>query len=228
MVSVHFPEPHMAPRLSPSVLVFALVTVTASAVAQPAPDEDERRSLIADAEAARDAGLHDQAVTLAVRAGRIRWTPSLRMLVAQEHVALQHGVEALEHATYCLVGAEADPAVRNRSRIIAVCRALIDLLEPQLGRLRLFLPAAPPPGLRLRINGHDLPPGAWGAPFPVMPGSAVIEADGEGVAVFRTSVQVFAGTQSELRIRFAEPPPPPPLPPPGPVSRPSARPSSPR
>jgi hypothetical protein len=37
--------------------------------------------------------------------------------------------------------------------------------------------------------------------------AAVIEADGEGGgAVFGTAVQVFAGTQRELRVRFTEPP----------------------
>lgn len=218
------PEPDMPPPLSVSKLVMALLTASALVAAQPVPDEDHRRSLIADAEAARDAGLHDRAVSLATQAGQIRWTPSLRMLVAEEHLALQHGVDALDHATHCLVGAEADPGVRNRARIIAACRAIIDLLQPQVGRLRLVLPASPPPGLRLRVNGRELPRSAWSAAFPVMSGTALIEADGEGVTAFRTTVTVFGGTESELRLRFTEPPPPPPRV----VSPPTDRPSSPR
>lgn len=219
----------MAPLPSPSKLALALLLAAATAAAQPGPGEEQRRSLIADAEAARDAGLHEQAVTLATQAGQIRWTPSLRMLVAQEHLALQHGVDALEHATLCLVGAEADPRVNFRARIIAECRAIIDLIEPQVGRLRLYLPPSPPPGLRLRVNGRVLPRSAWAAAFRVMSGTAIIEADGEGVAAFRTTVPVFAGTESELRLRFTDPPPPPPPPPPPRVvSPPTGRPSSPR
>ena len=78
------------------------------------------------------------------------------MLVAEELIALQRGVEALEHATHCFVTAEADPGVRNRARIIAACRAIIDLVEPQVGRLRLLLSDSPPAGLRLRVLWSDV------------------------------------------------------------------------
>jgi hypothetical protein len=218
----------MAPPLSCRSLLLAFLAASSSAAAQPLPDEDQRRSLIADAEAARDAGLHDQAVAHALRAGQLRWTPSLRMLVAEELIALQRGVEALEHATHCFVTAEADPGVRNRARIIAACRAIIDLVEPQVGRLRLLLSDSPPAGLRLRVNGRELPRPHWRDAIPVMAGAAVIEADGEGVAVFRTTVQVFAGTQSELRMRFTEPPPSLPIAVDAGVRRPGPGPSSPR
>lgn len=215
----------------PAVILLALIVRAGDAASQPV-DDDRRRSLIADAEAARDAGLHEQSLALAARAGALRWSPSLRMMVAEEHLALQHGAEALDHATRCLVAAEADPATRNRARIIAACRAIIDLLEPQMGRLRLEFATPPPAGLRLRVNGREVPRAAWEGAFPVLTGTAVVEGDGEGVAVFRTTVAVFAGTQSELRLRFTEPPPPIAMP----VVRagdagaraPSARPSSPR
>lgn len=62
----------MPPPLSASKLVMALLEASALVAAQPGPDEDHRRSLIADAEAARDAGLHDRAVSLATQAGQIR------------------------------------------------------------------------------------------------------------------------------------------------------------
>lgn len=218
----------MAPPVSCRSLLLAFLAASSSAAAQPLPDEDQRRGLIADAEAARDAGLHDQAVAHALRAGHLRWTPSLRMLVAEEFIALQRDVEAHEHATLCFVTAEADPGVRNRARIIAACRAIIALVEPQLGRLRLLLPDSPPAGLRLRVNGRELPRPHWRDPVLVMAGAAVIEADGEGVAVFRTAVQVFAGTQSELRMRFTEPPPPLPIAVDAGVRRPGPGPSSPR
>jgi hypothetical protein len=194
-----------------AVLLLALVVRAGAATAQPL-DDDARRSLIADAEAARDAGLHEQALALATRAGALRWSPSLRMMVAEEHLALRHGAEALDHAARCLVAAEADPSTRNRARIIAACRAIIDLLEPQMGRLRLEFVTPPPRGLRLRVNGREVPRDAWAGAFPVLNGTAVVEGDGEGVAAFRTTVAVFAGTQSELRLRFTEPPPPLPVP----------------
>jgi hypothetical protein len=212
-----------------ATVLFLALCVRAGAAPAQSLDDDRRRTLIADAEAARDANLHDQALALATRAGALRGSPSLRMMVAEEHLALQHGVDALDHATRCLVAAESDPSTRHRARIIAACRAIIDLLEPQMGRLRLEFATAAPTGLRLRVNGRELPRDAWQSPLPVLSGTAVVEGDGEGVAVFRTTVAVFAGTLSELRLRFTEPPPPPPL---GSVdgglSRPSARPSSPR
>lgn len=216
-----------SPRLAP-VILLALVVRVGAAAAQPL-DDDQRRALIADAQAARDAGLHEQALAHATRAGALRWSPSLRMLVAEEHLALQHGAEALDHATRCVVAAESDPSTRHRARIIAACRAIIDLLQPQMGRLRLDFAAPPPPGLRLRVNGREVPRSQWEGAFPALAGTAVVECDGEGVAVFRTTVAVFAGTQSELRLRFTDPPiPPPPPPPDAGLRRPSARPSTPR
>lgn len=219
----------MAPSFSPSKLLLVLLATAGSVVAQPAPDEEQRRSLIADAEAARDVGLHEQALAHALRAGQMRWTPSLHMLVAQEHLALLHGVDALEHATRCLVGAEADPTVRYRARIVEQCRVIIDLMTPQVGRLQLLLPPSLPSGLRLRVGGRVVPRADWSAPFTVMAGAVTIDADGEGVTALRATVNVFAGALSELRLRLSDPPPPPPAPPPdGAVRGPSDRPSSPR
>ena len=220
-------------RLLASTIALVVTGFSAALAAQDPPPggEDQRRALIAQAEAAQSAGQHDRALALASEAGELRWTPSLRMLVAQEHLALQHGIDALDHATYCLVTAEADPAVRNRARIIAACRTIIELLEAQVGHLLLALPDELPAGLHIRLNGRDVPRSMWETALAVMPGRAVLELDGEGVSALRTEVDVFARAQSELRVNFNEPPPPPPssVAPPDAGARPtSARPSSPR
>lgn len=184
------------------------------AAAQTGAEDAIRRTLVQQADAAQRAGLHDQALAFGVEAGRIRWTPSLRMLVAQEHLALGHTLDALDAATMCLVETEADRAVRNRPRIVAACRAVVTQTEAMVGRLRLVLPENPPPNLRLSVNGQDVAQRLWAVSFPVPAGHAEVLGEGDGVLPFRAGLDVVARTEQQLRVSFRPVPPPPPPPPP--------------
>jgi acyl-CoA thioesterase len=92
------------------VLCSALSLGALPAAAQS--DDAARRVLVQQADAAQRAGLHAQALAFGLEAGQLRWSPSLRMLVAQEHLALDHTLAALDAATYCVVEAEAERTLR--------------------------------------------------------------------------------------------------------------------
>ena len=80
-------------------MTFAVSLAWASvATAQTSPTEIARRDLLDQAEAARAAGDHARALDLATRASQLRVTPSLRLLLAQEHQALGHVLEALDQS----------------------------------------------------------------------------------------------------------------------------------
>jgi hypothetical protein len=194
--------------LSKSVpFLCAVLAFGATAAAQSGPAEVARRELLRDADVARTAGDHARALDLATRAGQIRMTTSLRLLLAQEHEATGHLVEALDHASGCAREAEADATMRNRQQVQGICQALVASITPRVGNLVVQV-SSPPPGLVVRVAGHEVNPALYGVAFPVMPGSVAVEVGGEGVVAAREEVQVRAGARVEVsprvQVRVAE------------------------
>jgi hypothetical protein len=171
-----------------------------TAAAQSGPAEVARRDLLRDADVARTAGDHARALDLATRAGQIRMTTSLRLLLAQEHEATGHLVDALDHASGCAREAEADATMRNRQQVQGICQALVASITPRVGNLVVQV-SSPPPGLVVRVAGHEVNPALYGVAFPVMPGSVAVEVGGEGVVASREEVQVRAGARVEVSPR---------------------------
>lgn len=174
-----------------------LLLASSECFAQTSPTEVARRELLQNADAARAAGDHARALDLARRAGEIRMTPSVRLLLAQESEAMGALLEALDHASGCVREAEADATLRNRATILENCRALETALRPRLGSVVLHLDA-PPPGTVIRMAGHEIPAALFGVPVRVMPGAVVVEVAGDGVEASREEVQVTAGASVDV------------------------------
>ncbi|MBI5513117.1 MAG: hypothetical protein HY909_05070 [Deltaproteobacteria bacterium] len=200
------------------VLLGAGLSFTATAWAQPAtPSVDREREeairaeLISQAEQASDGGDHTRAVDLASRAGAIRMTPSLRLLLAQEHNALGHTIDAYEFATRCVREAQADPNTRNRERVVEACNALVEDLRNRVGRVTIQV-SNPPPGLQVRVAGGEVSQALWGIPYTVTPGTVVVEATAEWYNPFRREVTVAAGENVDVGVTLVRGPgrPPPP------------------
>ncbi len=190
-------------------LLAVLACAPASASAQATDPEPRRRDLIARAEALQAHGDHAAAAAAAVEAGSIRWSPSLRMLAAQELAAADRPVEAQAHARQCLLGTEADRSLRFRVRIAATCRALLEQLEARIGRIRVLLPDERPRGLHITVNGRDIPRSDWETAFAVSEGPAELVATGDLIGELRVRLEVFPGTVTELPLRFSDAPPTP-------------------
>lgn len=207
-----------APRpLARAALSLGLLAAPSLALAQNSPAELARRDLIRRAEAARRAGDHALAADLGGRAVQIRSTPSLRMMVAQESEAIDRPVDALDHARNCVREAEADPRLRFRARILATCRAVASRAEGRVGSLVVNVPPSPPEGLRVRVNGAELPPALWGVAYPLAPGAVVVEATAPSILDYHARLDVTARGEATATLAFQpRPPPPPPAPPPAP------------
>lgn len=177
-----------------AVVVFAVgAPVWAQPAAAPSDREElARAELITQAEAASDAGDHTRSLDLATRALAIRATPSLRLLLATEHNALGHVIDAYELSTRCAREAQADPATRNRAHVIEACTALSRTLDARIGRVTLDV-AAPPAGTRVRVGGGEVSQALWGVPYTVNPGNVLIEASADAHEPFRREVAVAAG-----------------------------------
>lgn len=186
-------------------IIAAALSLGLPSAAQNSPAEIARREMIAQAERARQIGDHPRALELALRAGAVRWTTSLRVLAAQEHEALGHSLEALGLAMMCTRETEADAQMRNRERIAGICRAIASSAERRVGRLTIEVPA-PPAGLRIRVADVEVERALWGSAYPVMPGLVVVDAEAPGYIGLHRGITIVAGTTGSLRIDLTQEP----------------------
>lgn len=192
---------------APTHLALALTLAASRAFAQDTPDEIARRELIAAAEQARDVGDHARSLDLATRASQLRMTPSLRQMIAYEHDALGHVIEAFDAAGRCVREAEIDPAVRNREVILTACRALVDSLRARVGRVVVRAPDPAPAGLRVTVGGVVVPPALWDVAYPVAPGDVTVDATTPDGATFHRTLPVQGGDAVDVRVTLTAPPP---------------------
>lgn len=187
-------------------LTVACWLISATVSAQEGPAEIARRDLLTQAEEARHAGDHGRALDLALRAGRLRMTPSLRLMLAQEHDAMQQPLAALQQAGGCVREATADASLRNRERILESCSALVTALEPRVGRVTLRVAEPLPAGLTITVAGALVADALWGVPYPVQPGAVLIEASAPRHVAFRQEITVVPGASREVTITLADAP----------------------
>jgi hypothetical protein len=205
-------------KRSPCLLVlFALVPRLASA--QDDPAQSARRELVAQADAASQAGDHVRALELARRAATLRVTPSLTAFLAREHQHLDQRVEALDQARACLREVALDATLRNRETIVQVCETVRAEVEPRVGRLELRVAANAPAGLVVQVGGRAVLPALFGVATPVMPGAMRVVAEAPGHVRFEREVTATEGALTVVDVALSPeaPPPPPPPPPPAPV-----------
>lgn len=196
-------------RSKSSTALAALVTslIPAVTIAQSPADAAARRELILQAQQARNSGDHARALDLAVRAGQIQMTPSLRLFIAEEQNAVGQLAPALGSADLCVREAEQNPTIRDREAILQVCRDLAASLRPRVGRVVVRVPSPAPEGLRVTVAGNELHQAFFGVPYVVTPGGVVVEASARGRRTFRREVRVEAGSTVEvpLELGAAEP-----------------------
>lgn len=210
---VHPPLPSRSRRAALAIVVYAATGLAApSAHAQDAAQESARRALIVEAEAASDRGDHVRALELATRAGALRMTPSLRLLIAQEHEALGAVLDALDGAERCAREAEVDPALRQRDALLEECRALITRTRAATATLRVSPARAE---VEITVGDRLLAAALRDLDLPQMPGACAVRARSEGRVYFEQTVTLRAGERTVVEVP-APPPPPPPPPPPSP------------
>lgn len=180
------------------VLALAMSAVSAGALAQTA-DETLRRDLLAQAEQARDAGEHARSVDLATRAAQLRMTPSLGLLIAQEHEQLGHVVDALDHARRCAADASIDGTLRNRDRIGRNCRELATALAGQVARVTVRMPADTA-NATVMLGTRSVPPAGWEVPVAVDPGDVVVRVSTPDGRRFERTVRLERGGSSVVTV----------------------------
>ncbi|MBL8604170.1 MAG: hypothetical protein JNK72_19745 [Myxococcales bacterium] len=201
-------------ELSRNSVWLACVLGASAASAQSGREDLARRDLIAQAEAARDRGEHAQALQLAQQAAAIRQHPSLRVMLAAEHRAVGHLVEALAEARACVREAEIDRQLRNRDRILASCRGTVTELEPRIARLQLQVEGTLPEGATVRVGEDEVRASLVNAPIAVSPGEIRVRVEAPGFEPIDQRAQAVSGQSLAMTLRLVavrapEPPPAP-------------------
>lgn len=194
----------MVRRACSRFLPFLLVVSTRAALAQaPAPTEtqveDLRRITLERATRAAEEGHHEEALTLAQRAGEIRMTPSVRMFITQEQRRLGQNLAALRSAQACLRELRAQP-VANGEAIQARCQELFDEAAQRTGTLTLQWQAPIPDGLRVRVAGEEIDRASLPLPINVDAGVVEVECTAPHYLPFRTTVRTELRRNVELSI----------------------------
>ncbi len=174
-------------------MALGVLGVPTPGAAQTQEELATRRILIERATAARAAGRHAEALTLAQSAGAVRMTPSVRLFIAQQLDATGDPAGALGMAIQCVREVEQDATVAHRAALLATCRELERATRTRIGYLVVRAPEPAPEGVRVTVQGAVLLPALLGVPYVVSPGSVRVEARAPGRSDFSARREVEAG-----------------------------------
>jgi hypothetical protein len=159
---------------------------------------ETRQALLEQAEKARDAEDHPRALSLAIRAGDIRMSPSLRRFIAEEQYAVGQLADATRSAEGCVQEATAAKALNNRRPILRACKSLIEELQRSAARIIVLMPDPIPPETEVLIGGQTLPESLYGSPYLCRSGEIHLEAKAPGRVPFQRDLVV--GPQQEATV----------------------------
>ena len=192
----------MTRQMLGAIALMASVLAGGAAQAQDGRADLARRELLAQAESARASGNHGEALRLGLQAAEIRATPSLRLMLAQEHRSLGHIVDALDQASACVREATADAGLRNRETILTSCRSLAAEVEAGVGRLVVDVTPRNAAGLRVVVGDAELPRVLLGVATPTAPGALVVRVEAEGMAPTTRRVTLRARETETVRVEL--------------------------
>jgi hypothetical protein len=184
------------------------LALTRDAAAQPAsePDLATRRVLIEQAQQARAEANHELALSRAEQAQRIQSTPSLRLFVAQELLALSRPADAMVQGESCVRESERDASVPNRDALIAACRQVVTDTRSALGMVTVTVRGARPSGLTIVVASRAVDESLIGVPVAVNPGNINVEVRAAGYRVARRTVDVRRGGSEEVTVELEREP----------------------
>ncbi|MFO0560289.1 MAG: hypothetical protein U0269_19895 [Polyangiales bacterium] len=186
------------------------LAVTRASAAQNAtsaePDLATRRMLIAQAQQARADGDHRLALARAEQAQRIQSTPSLRLFVAQELLALERPADAMVQGESCMREAERDASVPNRETLIVACRQLVLDTRSSLGTVTVSVLGTRPSGLTIVVASRAVDESLIGVPVAVNPGNINVEVRAAGYRVARRTIDVRRGGSEEVTVELEREP----------------------
>jgi hypothetical protein len=182
--------------------VASVLLASGWSAAQQPQASDERRSLLDQAQAARAAARHQDALAFCRRAIELKSSSSLRRFAAEELAALGRAAEAYNEAERCIREAASEPPSSNHDAVFLGCRTLVHELKPRVALLSFDWGGAEPSGVVIQANGATLDTEHENA---VAPGMLSIEAVLPTRLRFTDALQLGAGEAKTIDIRFEQP-----------------------
>jgi hypothetical protein len=187
-------------------LPLAIVTWCGIAHAQSDRELATRQEFIVQAGVLSQQGKHAEALELAKRAAAIKMTPSLRMFLAQEQLAIGLLADSYGNGRQCAAEAKADAGLHERQRILAACEELEASLASRVGRITIKVPTPLPPRLHVLLSGEELSAALLDAPYVVTPGKLTVEATADGYLPYKSEIEVAEGASPEVDVNLVADP----------------------
>jgi hypothetical protein len=191
-----------------SIVVGALLStlgVTPAAHAEDLPTEAmaARRELIERAQAARQAGDHPAALDLALRAGQLEMSVSLRRFIAEEQLAVDEPAAAFGSAEVCARDGRASGKLDHAE----ACAALV-IQAKELVAYVVVRVVPDVPGAAVRIGSSEVPRALWGQRYVVKPGKVELSATAPDHEAETASLEVARGGVGEFVVALRPTPKP--------------------
>ena len=164
---------------------------------------DARRELIQRGVTARDAGDHNAALDLFLRAGALEMRPGLRLSIAQEQRAVGRARESCESATRCVADLQGDLGSPESARIMPACAELVAQICPAFARVRVTVPQPVAADEELLVQGRAVTAASGVASVFADPGEVRVELRRGGTTVYSRTVTTAAGAVSSVAIDLA-------------------------
>jgi hypothetical protein len=196
-------------------LVLAAGVASSTAVVVPAFAAGSDESLAAglkrfdDGRKAYEAGQFEEALIAFKTSLELLPSPNTRLYVGRCYRAL--GKTAAAHTALKLAAREAqDRQNASGEKRYAATRDTATQeaaeLEARVPSLTVVVPASPPLGFVVKMDGIDLPRAAWGVATETDPGEVVIEAAGPRLVPFKQTVSLKEGAHERLEVAMTRVP----------------------
>jgi hypothetical protein len=191
-----------------SILLAGVIFISLKVLGQtPAEVEETRRKMMDEADAASQAENHSQALSLAIRAGEIRMTPSLRRFIAEEQYEVGQFMGSMTSAEQCVGEAQAAKVLKHRQEILRACRSLIAELQRVAARIIISISDPVPPDTQVMIGGQKVPAALYGLPYLHKAGEIHVTAEASGRISFQRDLVLGPGQEATVTVLLPPAPP---------------------
>ncbi len=186
-------------RLGGAALVAAAVAFHAPRAEAQSPDElKAARELFQEAYKDEQEKRLDAALDKFQRVARVRESASVRYRIASVLESLGRLRESRD--AFRALAASRPTLAQNEQEIATSAEERANALDKKIPTLTLQMQGAPPPDLKVTIDGKDVPADSLAQPQPLEPGEHVVSATGTGMTPFESRVKLSEGGGVSLTV----------------------------
>ncbi|MBK7586454.1 MAG: PEGA domain-containing protein [Myxococcales bacterium] len=180
----------------------SIVSVAPPTVAQSAADKATARQLATQGIDQYKAGKFTEALDKLQRAEQLYDAPVHLVYIARCQAQLGQFVEAAEAYRRLVRTQLPDNAPQVFKDAVADAKKELPDVEPKIAALRINIEPAGAEGLKLEIDGMDVPTAALGADRPVNPGRRKVTVSAKGYKSLEETLELKPGEKKKLQLKL--------------------------